>query len=314
MSAWPWLFLRVIHLFDEVPVSIRDDLPLQLHFLAQGSVLDAEIVRNQLEVLDCLIRRQPFVHDVDIRGNRLVRGAVRGDDERDGILVPVAQNDRFEYPRRLLQRVLDRLRRDLLTAARDDDVLLAVGDAQEAVRVQLADVARVEPAVLKCGRGLLGSVPVAFHDAWATDQDLAVPRDPNLDSLDGAAHRAQFVVLRRIHGDHRGGLGQAVALHDRHPDAVEEKRVFAREYGADREAGADSPAKTPAQDGIDQLVRDRVLEREQRGNGPALQLQRRPALRDSASPERHRGARETGGLRDLHGPVDQLLVEPRDRE
>ena len=46
-----------------------------------------------------------------------------------------------------LSSALDRLRRDLLAAGRDEQVLLAVGDRQVAVGVDRADVAGVEPAV-----------------------------------------------------------------------------------------------------------------------------------------------------------------------
>ena len=45
------------------------------------------------------------------------------------------------------QRVLDVRRRDVLTARGDDDLLDASGDTQEAVVVELAEVAGVKPAV-----------------------------------------------------------------------------------------------------------------------------------------------------------------------
>ena len=53
---------------------------------------------------------------------------------------------------------------DVLAAA-DDHVLLAVGDEEEALVVEVADVAGVEPAVGvdRLGGGL-GLVPVAGHE------------------------------------------------------------------------------------------------------------------------------------------------------
>ena len=46
-----------------------------------------------------------------------------------------------------LSSAFEVLRRDVLAAGGDDQVLLAVGDAQEALGVELADVAGVQPAV-----------------------------------------------------------------------------------------------------------------------------------------------------------------------
>ena len=45
------------------------------------------------------------------------------------------------------QPVLEHRRRDVLAAGGDDELLLAAGDRQEAVVVELAEVAGVEPAV-----------------------------------------------------------------------------------------------------------------------------------------------------------------------
>ena len=69
-----------------------------------------------------------------------------------------------------LARVLEVLGRDV-PAAGDEDVLLAVGDPQEAVLVDRADVAGVEPAVgveyLACGFLVL---QVTGEDRLAPDQ------------------------------------------------------------------------------------------------------------------------------------------------
>ena len=62
---------------------------------------------------------------------------------------------------------------DVLAAA-DDHVLLAVGDEEEALVVEVADVAGVQPAVGidRLGGGL-GLVPVAGHEDRAGDAHLA---------------------------------------------------------------------------------------------------------------------------------------------
>src|SRR5437868_12686127 len=71
----------------------------------------------------------------------------------------------------------DLLRCDVLAAGGDDDVLLAIRDAQEAV-FDRADVAGMEPPI---GVDYLGRrfrfLVVALHHVRALRQDLAVVRD-----------------------------------------------------------------------------------------------------------------------------------------
>ena len=64
------------------------------------------------------------------------------------------------------EAVLDLDAVDVLAAA-DDHVLLAVGDEEVAVGVDLADVAGVEPAVADRLGGRLGLAPVAGHERRA---------------------------------------------------------------------------------------------------------------------------------------------------
>jgi hypothetical protein len=114
-------------------------------------------------------------------------------------------------------------------AADDEHVLLAVGDAQVAVLVEHPDVAGVQPAVGVDGRGGgLGVVEEPGHDVVAPHDDLAglarrqrrtvVVDDLHLDVGDGPPGRVGDglgVVVVAAHGGDAGGLGQAVAGHDR---------------------------------------------------------------------------------------------------
>src|SRR3712207_5380400 len=73
----------------------------------------------------------------------------------------------------LVEDLLDLARVDVVAAA-DDHLLLAVDDEEVAVLVDLAHVARPEPAVVV--EDLFGGVllvPVALHDVVALDGDLA---------------------------------------------------------------------------------------------------------------------------------------------
>ena len=74
----------------------------------------------------------------------------------------------------VVQHALD-LGRVHVLAAGDHHVLHAVGDEQEAVVVEVADVAGVEPALgVDGGAGGLGLVPVALHDVRAAGAHLAL--------------------------------------------------------------------------------------------------------------------------------------------
>src|SRR5262249_41979093 len=129
---------------------------------------------------------------------------------------PVAVHHRLRHVAVLLHRVLPVGRSDVLATRRDDDVLLATGDEQVAVLVDLAEVAGVQPAV---DHRLLGRVVVlviAPEDVRALDQYLAVLGDLDFAARHRPADRTDLVVLdRRDRGGSRG-LGHAVALHHGH--------------------------------------------------------------------------------------------------
>ena len=101
--------------------------------------------------------------------------------ERGEVLALVADDDRLGDVRRDLELVLDLRRRDVLAAGGDDDVLHAIGDGEEAVVVEHADVAGVQPAVgIEGGGGGGRVVEVAEERARAPGQDLAVVADADL--------------------------------------------------------------------------------------------------------------------------------------
>src|SRR5437667_3479898 len=87
---------------------------------------------------------------------------------------------------------------------------------QEAVRVELADVAGVEPAlaVPALGGGLRPAV-VAEGDVGAARQDLAVGRDAQLAAVERPADGAELEALGLVHRQAGGRLGEPVALEDR---------------------------------------------------------------------------------------------------
>ena len=113
-------------------------------------------------------------------------------DQRGHVVAPVADRARLADQRMTLQLVLDEGRRDVLPAGGDDQLLLPVGDLQEAVGVELADVAGVHPpAVVQRFRPRpLGVLVVAAHHQRPANQDLAVVGDPHFHARERLADRA----------------------------------------------------------------------------------------------------------------------------
>ena len=113
-------------------------------------------------------------------------------DEHREVLALVAVDHRLADERVGLEAVLEVLRRDVLAARGDDDVLLAVGDAQVARRgrsrrCRRSGTSRRAPATSAVASGC---VVVALHHVGALDQDLAVRGDLHLGAGHRRAHRA----------------------------------------------------------------------------------------------------------------------------
>ena len=114
------------------------------------------------------------------------------------------------------EHVLDVARVDVEPAA-DDEVLLAVDDAEVPVAVDRADVAGGEPPVVdvRCRRPLRWRPsPVAAHDVRAADEDLAVVGEADLDAREGLADRAAAGRVQGAAADDPAGLRAAVPFED----------------------------------------------------------------------------------------------------
>ncbi len=123
-----------------------------------------------------------------------------------------------------LELALEQLRGDVLAARGLDQVLFAVGDGEEVVLVELADVAGGEPAVGVEHLGSeLGLAVVAAHHAAASEQDLSIRlRDLDFGAADGRADRTELAIGGRVDEGGSAGFGEAVALADQDSHGVEE--------------------------------------------------------------------------------------------
>ena len=101
-------------------------------------------------------------------------------DQRRDERLTVADDEALADQRVRAHPVLEHGGGDVLAAGGHQDLLLAPGDPDEALVVDLADVAGVEPAVGIDGLGGgLRVGPVAGEDLAALEHDLAVVGDPD---------------------------------------------------------------------------------------------------------------------------------------
>ncbi len=117
-----------------------------------------------------------------------------------------------------------------------------------------AQVAGVQPAVDQRLRGGLLVLVVALEDVGPPQQQLAVLGDLGLHARDRLADRAEAELLGRVHRGHRGGLGHAVALHDRHAAGVEELQDLPGDRRGAGDALADVAAEQVAHVGVELLL------------------------------------------------------------
>src|SRR5215210_4318047 len=272
-------------------VLVGDHVALHLQRRGQLAALLRQVVRQDLELLHLLDARKLCVHLVEmllddcphlgvlaqlrrVRRPPLLLAELRAllhveGDQSDQIGPAVADHDALRDVRALLDLGFEVGGGDVLAARRDDDVLLAAGDREVAVLVELAEVAGVQPAVLeRLARGLLVLV-VALEDVRPPDQDLAVVGDPDLASLECSPDLAELEGIRAGDGGRRGGLGHAPALEHEHADGVEEAQDLGVDRRRPRDAVLDPAPEQRADPGEHQFVGDCVLLVEQPAQGLA---------------------------------------------
>src|SRR5262249_27039079 len=169
-----------------------DHVALHLQRRSQLARLLREVVGQDLELLHLLHPRELLVDGIEVLLEDLAHPRVPAQlgrvgrpalllaellallhverDQRHQVWPPVPDHDALGDVGALFDLRLEVRRGDVLAAGGDDDVLLAAGDREIAIGVELADVAGVEPPVLQRLTGRLLVLVVALEDVGPPDQ------------------------------------------------------------------------------------------------------------------------------------------------
>ena len=296
-------------------------------------LLLGEVARQDLELLHLLDAGELLVHLLDVLLDRLADLRVRGQrlgilrqpvllgerrrllgverDQGDEVGPAVADHHALRDQRVLLHLGLDVRRGDVLAAGGDDDVLLAAGDLEEAVGVDLADVAGVEPAVDERLAGRLVVLVVALEDVRPAHQDLAVVGDLHLAAGERLADRAELELVGPRDRRRGRGLRHPPALEHEHAGGVEEAEDLRVDRGGAGDRLDDPPAEQVADVRQHQAVGDLVLDAKRGPRALALALELADPAADADRPVEDRLLHAARVLRLRgRGGVD-LLEDPR---
>src|SRR4051812_36480259 len=202
------LLVVVVQRIDLVREVLVDLLALQLQRRRQLVLVLRQLAIQDVELLDLLDLGQVVVGLVDRLLDFVLAGAVVGLDQRDQVGPVVAIDHGLRHRRVLLDLLLDVRRRDVLAARRDDDLLGAAGDRDEAVVVDRGQVAGLEPLAVERVLRLVLEVVVALEHVRALDEQLGAPlvvgvvRELRLGALDGLADGPELEVVGPVGGSH----------------------------------------------------------------------------------------------------------------
>ena len=224
------------------PASAATQLvPLHLEQVRPGQLA----VLPQRERGDALVRREAAVDGPHRLGDLLAGVRACPCRNHDGVDVHSAlavsgSHDRAVGDRVLPQKLgLDVLGMDVEATRQHDHVLEPAAQAEEAVVVELAQVAGAVPAILgeRRARGLFVS-PVSGRHVRAAHEDLSVVADADLDARHRPPDAAGTARSARVRGDAGGALRRAVALEHRHAQALPGRRQLGQRAPPLRSRGA----------------------------------------------------------------------------
>src|SRR5690606_7758552 len=110
----------------------------------------------------------------------------------------------------------------VLAPGGDDDVLLAAGDVEETLGVELAEVSRMQPAIDEGLGGRFGVVEITGADVLAAHPKRTGPCYPDLGTGERWTDAAKLGARDEVEGGGAGILALSVDLVDDHIEACEE--------------------------------------------------------------------------------------------
>ena len=118
----------------------------------------------------------------------------------------------------------DLFRINILAIAEDDDFFHSPGNKQIFPRVEISDVASVQPAIFQHGGSRVRPVPITFHYDGTANRNLADRLDifsgwlridnPSLRTRQRSTYGPNHVVVGCSKERSTGGLSEAVSLKD----------------------------------------------------------------------------------------------------
>jgi hypothetical protein len=254
-----------------------------------------------------VLRRQPVVA---AEARRLV--GIQGEESHE-VGAAVAHHHGLGHQVRGLEAVLEVRGRHVLAPRRDDEVLLAARDVEEAVGVEVAQVARAQPGAVEGQRGALRVPEVGLEDVGSAHVQLAVRGEAGLHAGQHAAHGAEAVVGRGVQADRGGGLREAVGLHHLHPAGVEELEDLHVDGGGAGDRLAQATSEQVAHAPQDQAIGQGVLGPQQGPRGSPRALAAAHLAPHPDRPREGAGLQATGLLGPGVGEGVHLLEHAWDR-
>src|ERR1051325_3163869 len=235
-----------------------------------------------------------------------------GHHERRRKLPLRANQNHLVHKSRRLDRLLDWLRRDVLAARSFEQLFLTIRDAQESVRIDCADVARLKPAIAGEHRArFFGLVVIAAHHVWTTHLDLAVFSDANVDIRNRFANRADAIVVYSARGDDGRRLSQSITLDDWNTRTDVDVREIFRQRSATRNQQPHAPAERALPFRKHQLQSDPMFEFEKCGNRLMRDRESRIILRHRYRPRQQRRTQPTSFRGAFANALINLFENPR---
>src|ERR1051325_4925801 len=159
-------------------------------------------------------------------------------DQRGWKLATVADNNDLIHKARSFDELLDWLRRNVFAAGSFQQLLLAIGNCQVPICVEVSDISGFEPTIIGHYRAsLFRLVPIALHHVRTACFNLTVGSNANFDIANRFTGSANANVVELARGNYGRSFSQPVPLYDRQTstqkcqgDIISQRRAARHQY------------------------------------------------------------------------------------